>query len=97
LELAEALEAMEPFGEGNEEPVFGLKGVTLSDVRFLGTGRKHLTLTVRPCGLRAVWWGHGDRLDDIRQSGSKAHDISFCLSVSNYGERHLELRLVSVD
>ncbi|MBO5751025.1 MAG: DHH family phosphoesterase [Kiritimatiellae bacterium] len=97
LELAEALEVMEPFGEGNEEPVFGLKGVTLSDVRFLGTGRKHITLTVRPCGLRAVWWGHGDRFEDIRLAGSKPRDISFCLSVSNYGERHLELRLVSVD
>ena len=97
LELAEALKMMEPFGEGNEEPVFGLKGVTLSDVRLLGSGGRHMSLTVRPCGLRAVWWCHGDRAEALRAAGAAKHDVSFCLSVSNYGERHVELRIVAVD
>lgn len=96
LELADALKVMEPFGEGNEEPVFGLKGVTLADVRTLGTGGKHLSMTVKPCALRAVWWGHGELVESVRAAGSAPHDISFCLSVSNYGERHVELRIVDI-
>ena len=96
LELADVLVAMEPFGEGNEEPVFGLKGATLSDVRLLGSDGRHLSMFVRPCNLRAVWWGHGSQVEEIRAAGDSPHDISFRLSVSNYGERHVELKIVSV-
>ena len=97
LELAEALKAMEPFGEGNPEPVFGLKGVVLSDIRLLGPDHRHVSLNVQPCGLRAVWWNCGNRIDDLRGSGDSPRDISFRLAVSNYGERHVELRLESAN
>ena len=97
LDLAEHLQLLEPFGEGNEEPVFGLKGVSFSDVRPLGSDGRHLAVQLRGCGLRGVWWGRGDLVEPLRASGFAAHDISFAIAVSDYGERHAELRLVSVD
>ena len=97
LELAESLQLMEPFGEGNEEPVFGIKGVSFSDVRSLGSDGRHLALQLRGSGLRAVWWGRGDLVESLRANSYAAHDIAFTIAISDYGERHAELRLVSVD
>ena len=96
LELAEELRQLEPFGEGNREPVFGLKGVFFADVKPLGMDGKHLSVTLRGSGLRAVWWGHGDLVERLRAESAAPHDITFALSVSDYGERHAELRLVSI-
>ena len=97
LELAESLQLMEPFGECNEEPVFGLKGVSFSDVRPLGSDGRHLAVQLRGSGLRAVWWAHGSRVEELRASGFATHDIAFTIAISEYGERHAELRLVSMD
>ena len=96
LELAEELRQLEPFGEGNREPIFGLKGVSFADVKPLGMDGKHLSVTLRGSGLRAVWWGHGDLVEKLRAESAAPHDITFTLAVSDYGERHAELRLVSI-
>ena len=96
LELAEELLQLEPFGEGNREPVFGLKGVFFADMKSLGMDGKHLAVTLRGSGLRAVWWGHGDLVEKLRAESAAPHDITFTLAISDYGERHAELRLVSI-
>ena len=65
----------------------------------MGADGKHLSVTIASSsrasrgGLRAVWWGHGDLVDSLRAAGSVPHDIVFSLIVSDYGERHAELRL----
>ena len=96
LELAEELRGLEPFGEGNREPVFGLKGVLFADVKNLGMDGKHLAITFRGSGLKAVWWNHGDLVEKIRATSAVPHDILFTLAVSEYGERHAEPRVVSI-
>ena len=96
LELAEELLQLEPFGEGNPEPVFGLKGVSFADVKPLGAEGRHLSVQLRGCGLRAIAWNRGDQVEDLRRQGSSSHDISFTLAISDYGERHVELRIQSM-
>ena len=96
LELAEELRQLEPFGEGNREPVFGLKGVLFADAKPLGMEGKHLSVTLRNSGLKAVWWNHGDLAEKLRAESASPHDITFTLAVSDSGERHAELRLVSI-
>ena len=34
--------------------------------------------------------------NELRAESAAPHDIAFTLSVSDYGERHAELRLVSI-
>ena len=97
LDLAEDLKLLEPFGEGNEEPVFGLRDVMFSDVRPLGSDGRHLSVTLRGSGLRCFLWNGGDRVEPLRASGAGLHTIRFHVVVSEYGERHAELRLLSVD
>ena len=47
LEFLEELEGLEPFGVGNETPVFGLKQVFVLDKKLMGVEEKHLRLLVR--------------------------------------------------
>ena len=96
LALAESLQLMEPFGEANREPVFGLKGVSFSDVKPLGAEGRHLSVTLRKSGLRAIQWNRGDLVEQLRAESANPHDVTFTLAISDYGERHVELRLVSV-
>ena len=94
LDLAEWLTRLEPFGEGNPEPVFGLRAQRLADVRQLGHDGRHLAISFgdRRCP-RAVWWNHGERVEELRRNSSGLFDIAFTLGISEYGERHAELRL----
>ena len=97
LEFAEQLGRLEPFGEGNPMPVFGLKGVLFSDARPLGAEGRHLQLSFRNRAIpRAVWWNHGDLVEGLRAGSSEPHDIAFTLEVSDYGSRHVELRLIGL-
>ena len=96
MELAEAVSRLEPFGIGNEEPVFGLKDVYFADVRPLGSEGKHLSVTLRGSRLRGVWRNRGDLVEPLRAESARPHDIAFTLTVSGYGERHVELRLKSI-
>ncbi|MFA6974054.1 MAG: single-stranded-DNA-specific exonuclease RecJ [Parcubacteria group bacterium] len=47
-DLVAEIRKMEPFGEGNEEPIFLLKNMLIDDLRVVGNGSKHLKLTIRP-------------------------------------------------
>ena len=97
LELAEDLTLLEPFGAGNEEPVLGLRDASFSDVRPLGGDGRHLVAILRDSGLRAVFWNRGELVEQLRAAGAAPHTLRFRLAASDYGERHAELRLLSID
>ena len=97
VELGEELQKLEPYGEGNPEPVFGLKGVHLSDVKPLGADGRHLSLTLRRPGLRAIQWNRGDLVEKLRAESAVPHDLSVTIVLSDYGERHVELRILAIN
>ena len=92
------LKMLEPFGEGNPEPVFGIGDVVFSDIRTLGQDGRHASFSFSNRAIpRAVWWNAGDRVDDLRAHSAGRFDILFTLTLSDYGEsEHIELRLVDV-
>ena len=45
-EFVSELKKMEPFGIGNEEPVFLAKNVVISDLKIVGNGSKHWKLSL---------------------------------------------------
>jgi single-stranded-DNA-specific exonuclease len=99
MELHEAISRMEPFGEGNPEPVFGLRGVSFSDVRLMGDSGKHASFSFSERRIpRATWWNHGSEAEIIRAKSSSRFDVTFTLDVSSWGgeEPHLELRIREV-
>lgn len=93
------LRRLEPFGEGNPEPVFGLRGVTLREVRVIGVEGRHLSLAfVNRDVPRAIWWGHGGRAEDLRKHAARPYDVFFTLTTSGFDSAlpHLELRVVDL-
>ena len=100
LALHDELQAMAPFGEGNPEPEFGLRGVLFSGIRLIGESGKHASFQFADRRIpRAVWWGHGTLAERLRSRSSERFDITFTLEVSDWGggdEPHLELRVTSL-
>jgi single-stranded-DNA-specific exonuclease len=97
LDLARWVQRMEPFGEGNPEPVFGIRGVRLSQVRSTGAAMRHLQFCVdTPSPLRSIWWNRGDREKDLRENAGGFFDIVFNLTVSHYGSEHVQLKIIDV-
>ena len=97
VELAEWISRMEPFGDGNPVPVFGLRAVQFAEVRPLGNEGRHLQVSFRDRQVpRAVWWNHGDLVEGLRRDSFRRRDILFTVELSDYGERHVELRLTGI-
>lgn len=97
LALAEKVKSMEPFGEGNPEPVFALRGVPLTEVRPMRNSPKHLQVLLGgKSPLRGVWWNSGDRAEDLRSAASTTMDLMFNLEISTFGEPHVEIRILSI-
>jgi single-stranded-DNA-specific exonuclease len=97
LDFAVELRRMEPFGEGNPEPVFGMRGARLSEVKPLGSDGRHLALSFADRSIpKAIWWNHGDLVDELRARSGGLYDIVFTVEISDYHERHVELRIVDL-
>ena len=47
LDLAEELKLLEPFGAGNEEPIFRLQDIDIANTTPMGADRNHLRIDVR--------------------------------------------------
>lgn len=98
LELVEELRALEPFGQGNAEPVFLLSGVRVVDVGKLGADGQHLRLT--------VWDKQGKSFklmrfyapeEYLRLSGGEIIDAWITLSENEFrGIRSVEGRIVKL-
>ena len=84
LEWAKALKKLEPFGIGNETPVFALKNAEIISVNAVGAEGRHLSLRIRKDGIAvsAVWFGMGAAKTEIF-AGDVA-DIAFTMNINTY-------------
>ena len=98
LEFHDALRRLEPFGEGNPQPVFGLRAVSFAQVGVMGAEGRHLSLAFADRKIpRAVWWGHGADAERLRGGAFGRFDVLFTLTVSDYGGEPLHVELCLVD
>ncbi len=99
LDLCDELSRLEPFGEGNPEPVFGIRNVAFSDIRPIGVDGRHVSFTFVDRSIpRAVWWNHGADAEELRKHASARFDLLFTLQKSDFGIEGPvpELRIVDV-
>ncbi len=84
LSVAEQLELLEPFGAGNEKPVFLLGGITISSVRT-SKDKKHLFLRLFKNGaaVDAVAFGKGTLAETIARG--QTADVAGKLHINTYG------------
>lgn len=92
--LYDALERLEPFGEGNPRPLLLLRRVPV--IKAHRVGEKHLKFRLAgPRGpMEAIAFGHGERMAGPEATAPKAIDVVFSLHRSDWGGTpHLELRV----
>lgn len=83
-ELADAIACLEPFGEGNPEPLFMSSGLTVLDRQRVGDG-SHLRLRVRGNGgnpISCIGFGMGE-IESSLELGS-AVDLCYNLRLNTY-------------
>lgn len=78
LDFCAQLKELEPFGQGNAEPIFLLKNVTLTDVRACGSDGTHVQARVGT--IKAIGFGLAHLIDDA----SDAVDIACRIGVNEW-------------
>ncbi len=98
LDLVTEIQRLEPFGEGNPEPVFALRNVGFCKIDPIGAGR-HVVISFTNRAIpRAVWWGHGNEVEALRLKSALRFDVLFTVTKSDFGSEfeHVELRIIAI-
>jgi len=85
LELAEELAKLEPFGEGNEKPVFVSKNLNIKQSMAMGQEKKHIKLVFEKSNgdlLDGIMWGFGENIDKL--SVNNNIDIAYHIETNVY-------------
>lgn len=97
-ELVEALNKMEPFGMGNPQPVFAIKGVQVIAAETVGKTSRHLRLSIATAD-RAVrqcigfGWGH---MAEALTMGDTI-DLAFEVGINTWnGRREIQLQITDI-
>ena len=94
------LKKMEPFGMGNKEPIFLLRGMRIVDVRMVGNGTKHLKLALRatdgnPKIFDAIGFKLGEEFSGLRKDD--LIDVAFNLAEDEWnGSKKIQLKLIDI-
>jgi len=95
LSVVRSLGVLEPFGQDNPFPIFGIQNARVRDVRTMGRGeRKHLKITVGTRGreMEAILWGGAFREHELR--GATEVDLAGTLDINQWnGIERLQLIL----
>jgi len=95
-ELYDQLEKFEPFGEGNQCPLFLLEQVKVNDVRTVGSDEKHLKLKLGQDGVLktydAIGFNFGNLIEKIKYGD--LIDLVCTLDANTWnGNRELQLKI----
>lgn len=96
VEQVEGLSLLEPFGCGNEPPVFAVRGARLDRVIPLSDG-KHCKLRLSKDGVSFFLLCFSVRPEELGFSGGDTVDAAFSASINEYmGEKSVSLRMQSL-
>lgn len=100
FELADAVKKFEPFGEGNEEPVFLAKNFIVNEIKAVGNGNKHLKLFLKPPDnspkiFEAIGFNLNEKFGSLKKEDKL--DIVFNLQTDSWnGNKKIQLKLIDL-
>lgn len=97
LNAAKMINTLEPFGCGNEMPVFALTGAAVSRIAAMGADGRHLRMELSCKGytFSAVGFGMGDLCESLFPGDRVS--VAFCLSINSYrGSESLQLMIKDI-
>jgi single-stranded-DNA-specific exonuclease len=79
--LYDKIDQLQPFGLGNNKPIFVLRGVTLQDTRLVGSAKNHLSLRVCKDSkrLKSIFFNFSDK--DLLHGD---YDVAFYLNLDTW-------------
>lgn len=88
-DLIQEMELLEPFGKGNEKPLFAQKDLRVMDVRVFGKNRNVVKLKLADemgYGMDGIYFGDGDKfLEEIR--GKETLSVVYYPEINSYQGR----------
>ena len=78
---------VEPFGKGNEEPLFLLRGIQIDSFNRFGKDNSHGRFTIdKDRNVTAIGWGMADEIERLCNNAIAA-DIIFNVTEDSWGVR----------
>ena len=99
-DLMDMLKKMEPFGEGNPEPVFLMKNLKIYELKICGNGSKHLKLSLgaqsgSPKIFDSIGFGLCEKFPDLKTDD--IIDIVFNLSEDSWnGNKKMQIKIIDL-
>lgn len=91
--LVRELRCLEPFGQGNEKPLFAEKSLRIRSARVIGRNRNVVRMTLEEengFAMEALYFGDGDAFEEER-GGRRRIDIVYYPEINEYnGNRSLQ-------
>lgn len=97
LDLGKKINQFEPFGMGNEKPVFALKNVKISNAKKVGKTEKHLSFNIETAKsqFQAIYF---NSKDDLKIESDYCYDIAFSLEIDHWNDRdYMKLYIVDIN
>lgn len=97
MATAKTLAVLEPFGMGNETPVFAVLGAQVVSVSGVGADKKHIRMMIDKDGTRVncIGFGLGEHVSNI--TPDMRLDIAFKIDINSYmGKESLQLVLTDI-
>lgn len=95
MDFVEQLHALEPFGTGNERPLFGRNDLTIRQIRVFGKNRnvaKFLVCSPDGCCMDGVYFGEADRFAADLKESKNGLLIAYYPDCNEYrGEKKVQL------
>lgn len=87
IRFIKSLRSLEPYGKGNEEPLFYSSNVTINDFRKIGSEKSHGKYTFNEnVSLTAIGWNISHEMEELYNSG-KNIDIVYRLEINDFNGR----------
>lgn len=88
---------LEPFGLGNEEPIFSSDTLTISSADRVGRDAQHLSLKLYKDGrmYKAIWFGAGEKASDFKTGDLVEAAYSLSLNTFN-GKTNIDLLIKDI-
>jgi single-stranded-DNA-specific exonuclease len=93
MDLAKAIKRFEPFGNGNYDPVFGLKDVRILQAYSIGREKKHLKMVIgNDEGLAVEGIGFGLGLREQELSKADTVDVATTIAINEWnGKKRVQV------
>jgi len=94
------LKKMEPFGEGNEEPIFVARNLVIEEIKIVGNGSKHLKFLLRgEAGsakvFDAIAFGLGNQAENFKKNDQI--DAVFSLNEDEWnGNKKIQIKVIDI-